>query len=164
MHCPDMLYSISYTTRSPRPGELDGQDYHFIAREDFLEKRALGYWAEWARVHDHYYGTAAAFLSESLAGGFDVLMDIDVQGARQILERFPDAVTIFIVPPSLDALKRRLVSRGTDSQAVIAKRLGNAVREMAKKDFYRHVIVNDDLETATNELVDIVERYRKGKR
>lgn len=159
---PDIFYSISYTTRSPRPGETDGEDYHFITKEVFLEKQDRNYWAEWARVHDHYYGTSAGFLSSSLEKGHDVLMDIDVQGAVQILDRFPEAVTIFIMPPSMDVLQQRLNRRGTDSQAIIEKRLENAVREMEQKDLYRHVIVNDDLETATNELIGIVKNYRKG--
>jgi guanylate kinase len=157
---PDMRYSISYTTRSPRPGETDGEDYHFITREDFLEKQAHGYWAEWARVHDHYYGTSAVFVTASLAEGCDVLMDIDVQGAMQIKDRFPTAVTLFIMPPAMEVLRQRLTRRGTDSQAVVEKRLQNAVREMAQKDFYQYVIINDDLEMATNELVTIVGSYR----
>ena len=144
--CPDLLYSISYTTREPRPGETDGKDYHFISKEDFLEKKAHGYWAEWARVHDHYYGTSAVFLTDALAEGRDVLMDIDVQGAVKILKRFPDAVTVFIMPPSMDVLAERLTFRGADSRAVIEKRLQNAVREMEPKDLYRHVIVKDNLE------------------
>lgn len=157
---PDIFYSISFTTRSPRPGETDGKEYHFITRAAFLEKQAQDYWAEWARVHDHYYGTSAAVLSTAMAEGRDVLMDIDVQGAMQIKDRFPEAITIFIMPPSLDVLKQRLAGRGSDSRDVIAKRLQNAVWEMEQKDFYQFVIVNDDLETATNELINIVESYR----
>ena len=160
---PDIIYSISYTTRRPRPGETDGKDYHFITREAFLKKQAQDYWAEWARVHDHYYGTSAEFLSNSMAKGHDVLMDIDVQGAMQIKDRFPEAVTIFIMPLSMDILKQRLAGRGTDSQAIIEKRLQNAVREMEQKDLYRHVIVNDDLEKAVKDLIAIVKRSREEK-
>jgi guanylate kinase len=98
-----------------------------------------------------------------MAKGHDVLMDIDVQGTRQIKERFPEAITIFIMPPSMHVLKLRLAGRGTDDPAVIEKRLQNAVREMAQKDFYQHVIVNDDLERAANELIDIVRRSRGDK-
>jgi len=159
---PDILYSISYTTRSPRPNETNGEDYHFITKEAFLEKQDRDCWAEWARVHDHYYGTSAGLLSGSLTKGHDVLMDIDVQGAVQIRDRFPEAVTVFIMPPSMQVLQQRLGRRGTDSQAVIDKRLRNAVREMEQKGLYRHVIFNDDLETATNELIGIVNSYRKG--
>ena len=160
---PDIHYSVSYTTRSPRAGETDGKDYHFITREAFLEKRAQDHWAEWARVHDHYYGTSAEFLSDSAAQGRDVLMDIDVQGAIQIMERFPEAITIFIMPPSMEVLKQRLAARGTDDPAVIEKRLQNAAGEMAQKDRYRHVIVNDDLDTATNALIGIVKSCRQGR-
>ena len=159
---PDILYSISYTTRSPRPNETNGEDYHFITKEVFLEKQDRDCWAEWARVHDHYYGTSAGLLSGSLAKGHDVLMDIDVQGAVQIRDRFPEAVTVFIMPPSMEVLQQRLNRRGTDSQATIEKRLRNAAKEMEKRDLYRHVIFNDDLETATNELIGIVNSYRKG--
>lgn len=159
---PDMAYSISYTTRRPRSGEKDGKDYHFISREDFLEKRALDYWAEWARVHDHYYGTSAVFLSDSLTRGRHVLMDIDVQGAMQILTRFPEAVTIFIMPPSMDVLRQRLTQRGTDSHGTIQKRLRNAAEEMEKRELYRHIIVNDQLERAVEELLAVVKQCREG--
>lgn len=162
-HFPDILYSISYTTRDLRAGETDGKDYHFISRQTFKKKRDLDYWAEWARVHGHYYGTSAAFLSGSLAKGRDILMDIDVQGAIQILDRFPEAVTIFIMPPSMGALEQRLDSRGTDSRATIKKRMRNAVREMEQKNRYRHVIVNDDLEKTADALIAIVKRCREGR-
>ena len=162
-HFPDILYSISYTTRDLRAGETDGKDYHFISRQTFKKKLDLDYWAEWARVHGHYYGTSAAFLSDSLAKGRDILMDIDVQGAIQILDRFPDAVTIFIMPPSMGALEQRLDSRGTDSRATIKKRMRNAVREMEQKNRYRHVIVNDDLEKTADALIAIVKRCREGR-
>lgn len=160
----DMMYSISYTTRPPRPGETDGEDYHFITTEDFLEKQAHDYWAEWARVHDHYYGTSAEFLCNSMAGGRDVLMDIDVQGAMQIMKRFPEAVTIFIMPPSMEVLQQRLAGRGTDNPDVVEKRLQNAVREMAHRDRYRHIIVNDDLDRAADKLIDIVKHYRENEK
>ncbi|MCG6911744.1 MAG: guanylate kinase [Deltaproteobacteria bacterium] len=157
---PDICYSVSYTTRDPRAGEKDGEDYHFISREDFLKKLDRAYWAEWALVHDNYYGTSAAFLSDALAGGRDVLLDIDVQGTLQILERFPEAVTIFVMPPSLEVLGQRLEGRATDSPETIRKRLRNAVREMAQKNIYRHIVVNDELEKAAGELIAIVESYR----
>ena len=126
-----------------------------------MEKRVEDYWAEWARVHDHYYGTSAQFLSDSVAEGRDILMDIDVQGAMQIKDRFPEAVTIFIMPPTMDVLKQRLAARGTDSRAIIEKRLQNAVIEMEQKERYHHIIVNDDLEAATGELIAIVQHCRK---
>ena len=161
-HYPDIQYSISYTTRSPRPNEKNGEDYYFITKEDFLEKQHQDYWAEWARVHDHFYGTSTDLLTNRLVKGHDVLMDIDVQGAIQIRDRFTEAITIFIMPPSMEVLQQRLNRRGTDNQAIIEKRLKNAIREIEQKDLYRHVIVNDDLEIATNELIGIVQSYRKG--
>ncbi len=157
---PDMLYSISYTTRQPRKGEQDEVHYHFIAKDEFKKGIEGGRWAEWAKVHDNYYGTSADLLDRGLAGGQDILLDIDVQGMRQILNRYPAAITIFIMPPSLETLKSRLESRGTDSPEVIAVRLRNAQQEMAQKDRYRHIIINDQLAVATTELIGIIEKYR----
>ncbi len=158
----DMLYSISYTTREPRNGEQDGIDYYFISRDDFKKRIDNGKWAEWAEVHGNYYGTSAEFLDNGLASGRDILLDIDVQGTIQILERYPDSITVFIMPPSLETLGKRLELRGTDSKAVIARRLVNAEKEMAKKDLYRHVVVNDQLSEAIEKLISIMEKYLKG--
>jgi len=156
----DLVYSVSYTTRSPRSGEQKGVDYHFIVKDEFEKGIASGRWAEWAEVHDHYYGTSADFLDGELSVGRDILLDIDIQGTRQILQRYPDGVTIFIMPPSLETLKSRLQSRDTDSPEVIAVRLKNAREEMAQKDFYRHIITNDRLADAVAELIAIFEKYR----
>jgi guanylate kinase len=157
---PDLVYSVSYTTRLPRSGEKNGVDYHFIAKDEFEKGIARNRWAEWAEVHDYYYGTSADFLNEELNVGRDILLDIDIQGTRQILQRYPDGVTIFIMPPSLETLKSRLQSRGTDSPEVIAVRLKNARKEMAQKDLYRHIITNDRLTDAVAELITIFENYR----
>ena len=156
----DLVYSVSYTTRSPRSGEQKGVDYHFIVKDEFEKGIASGRWAEWAEVHDHYYGTSADFLDGELSIGRDILLDIDIQGTRQILQRYPDGVTIFIMPPSLETLKSRLQSRGTDSPEVIAVRLKNAREEMAQKNLYRHIITNDRLTDAVAELIAIFEKYR----
>ena len=156
----DLVYSVSYTTRSPRSGEQKGVDYHFIVKDEFEKGIASGRWAEWAEVHDHYYGTSADFLDGELSIGRDILLDIDIQGTRQILQRYPDGVTIFIMPPSLETLKSRLQSRGTDSPEVIAVRLQNAREEMAQKNLYRHIITNDRLTDAVAELIAIFEKYR----
>jgi len=161
-HYPDIKYSVSTTTRSPRKGERDGIDYHFMDSAQFLQKLKNKFWAEWALVHDHYYGTSADFLNKTLASGTDVLLDIDVQGTRQILEHYPAAITIFILPPSLNVLKERLKKRGSDTCETIEKRIRNAKEEIAQKHLYRHVIVNDDLETAVKQLITIVGDYRKG--
>jgi guanylate kinase len=157
----DMLYSVSFTTRKLRDGEQEGVDYHFIDKTDFENRIAAGKWAEWALVHGHYYGTSGDFLDKGLSDGRDILLDIDVQGTRQILERYANSVTIFILPPSLEVLRQRLKARGTDSGKSIAVRLRNAEKEMDQQDLYHHVIVNDQLSKALAELISIIEHYRK---
>lgn len=161
---PDMRYSVSYTTRAPRAGEQNGIDYHFISQDEFKDRLARNLWAEWAEVHGNYYGTSAEFLEKTVADGKDILLDIDVQGARQILSRFPDSVAIFIMPPSMAALKDRLTGRGTDAEADIERRLKNAVQEMAQQNLYHHVIINDQLETAISEFTRLIDDYRAGRR
>jgi guanylate kinase len=159
---PDMRYSVSHTTRRPRPGEVDGRDYHFISPQEFREGIEAGRWAEWAEVHGNYYGTSAESLARALAEGVDLLLEIDVQGARQIVERFPESVTIFILPPSLEALRARMAARGTESPEELAVRMRNAEAEMAQQHLYRHRIVNDDLEAARREMVALIAAYRQG--
>ena len=160
-HYPDIVYSISTTTRSPRKGEKDGVDYHFMEKECFIEKLKDHCWAEWAQVHGNYYGTSAAFLDQTLASGRDILLDIDVQGTRQILKRYPGAITVFILPPSLKVLRERLEKRRTDSRETIEKRMQNAEEEISHQNLYRHVIINDRLSAAKKELIDIVGSYRE---
>jgi len=135
-------------------------DYYFTPKDEFEKGIAQHRWAEWAEVHGNYYGTAAEFLDQSLSHGSDILLDIDVQGARQILKRYPEGITIFILPPSLEVLKQRLEARGTDSPAVIAVRLDNAQKEMVQQDIYRHIIINDRLQAAREEMIAIFESYR----
>ena len=159
---PGLRYSISHTTRPPRPGERHGVDYFFISADEFRAGIDSGQWAEWAEVHGHYYGTSARFLEQTLAAGQDVLLDIDVQGACQIADKFPGAVTIFILPPSLAVLRRRIESRGTDSPEVIALRMKNARREMQQQDCYDYRIVNDRLEDAIAALAAVIEKHRRG--
>ena len=155
-HLPYLVYSVSSTTRAPRKGEQDGKDYFFISPAQFREGIDKGQWAEWARVHDNYYGTSAQFIEDHLHAGRDVLLDIDVQGARQIMQRYPDAVTIFIMAPSMAVLRRRLSARGLDSDTVIAKRMQNAAAEIAHQGMYRHKLVNADLDTAITQFVTIL--------
>jgi len=156
----DILYSVSYTTRSPRNGEQDGVDYYFIQKKDFEKRIENGHWAEWAEVHGNYYGTSAEFLDKGLASGRDMLLDIDVQGTMQILENYPDSVTIFIMPPSLEVLRKRLEMRRTESRTTLKRRLLTAEKEMDQKDMYRYVIVNDQLSVSIEKLVVIIEKYR----
>lgn len=159
-HFPTMLYSVSYTTRSPREGEQEGVDYHFIGKNEFKAGIDNGKWAEWAMVYGNYYGTSAEFLEKGLKAGQDILLDLDVQGTRQIRERYAETVAIFIKPPSLEALQKRLEERGTDSPETVAVRLSNAEKEMAQQDLYHHVIINDRLSIATAELISLIESYR----
>lgn len=161
---PEMIYSVSYTTRKPRPGEKNGKDYYFIKNEEFKKKIEKDQWAEWAKVHGNYYGTPAEFLDKGLALGFDILLEIDVQGAILILERYPESITIFIMPPSLKILMKRLEERGADSKEVIENRLLNAEKEIAQKNIYRHIIINDQLPKAIRELVSVIEQYRDHQR
>ncbi|NNG00626.1 MAG: guanylate kinase [Desulfobacteraceae bacterium] len=153
---PELTYSVSSTTRPPRKGEIDGVDYFFLSRSEFEAQIQAGGWAEWAKVHGHYYGTSAVFLDAQLARGNHILLDIDVQGAAQLLNRYPDAVSIFIMPPSINALRCRLEKRDTDQKEVIDERITNAKMEIAKRGMYQHVVVNDDLETAKQEISGIV--------
>jgi guanylate kinase len=159
-HFPDLLYSISYTTRAPRKGEQNGVDYHFISQAAFEKRIADNQWAEWAKVHGNYYGTDAELLDRGLGQGRDFLLDIDVQGTQRILKRYPEAITLFIMPPSPEVLRSRLENRGTDNPEEIAVRMENARHEMSCKDWYRHVIINDRLADATAELIDIIASYR----
>ncbi len=157
----DIHYSVSFTTRALRAGEEDGRDYVVVSVEEFEAGIRAGRWAEWARVHGNYYGTSAEVLERALSAGRDILLEIDVQGARQICARFPGSVTIFILPPSLDELRRRLESRGSDRPESIARRLETASVEMAQTGFYRHVILNDDLPAAVHELIEVMRSYRR---
>ena len=159
----DLQYSVSYTTRQPRKGERNGSDYHFIARDEFEKGMAEDRWAEWAIVHGNYYGTSAVFLDNCLSAGQDVLLDIDVQGAAKIIKRYPDSITIFIMPPSIEVLKERLQSRATDSKKTIRLRLKNAEAEMARKKMYRHIIINDQLSDAVAELASLIDQYKTNR-
>ncbi|GHV40829.1 guanylate kinase [Synergistales bacterium] len=158
-----MTYSISCTTRSPRDGEREGVDYHFISKEDFDERVRRGMFLEYAFVHGNYYGTQSEDIRTETKQGRDVLLEIDVQGARQVRRGMPspESVLIFVAPPSLEALETRLRCRGTESEDKILLRLKNAKVEMEAMPEYDHIIVNDDLEQACGMLSNIVLEYRK---
>lgn len=153
---PDLGFSVSHTTRQPRAGESHGRDYFFVDRNEFEEMISNNRLAEWAKVHDNYYGTSRDFIEETLSSGSSIILDIDVQGKEQIERVFPECVSIFIMPPSMEALRQRLDGRGTESPESLAKRIRNAEAEIIKKDSYRHEIVNDDLDTAIDELTRLV--------
>lgn len=154
---PDITLSISATTRQPREGEVDGVHYHFMSVDEFEDVIARDGFIEWAQVHSNYYGTPLAPIEQHLAAGDTVLLEIDVQGAFQVLDKLPQAKLVFIAPPSIDELERRLRGRGTETEEVIAQRLANAKGEMDASKDYDFVIVNDDLERATKELARVLE-------
>jgi len=154
---PKISLSVSYTTRSPREGEIDGSDYFFISVEDFLARIDNNEFIEWAKVYDNYYGTSRVYIDRLKREDKIVILDIDVQGAMQLQKiKDLDAVFIFIMPPSLEELSRRLISRKTESQDLIKKRLMNAEHEISFKGCYDYQIVNDILEDATNDLLRII--------
>ncbi|MFC3531927.1 guanylate kinase [Vogesella facilis] len=162
---PGVELSVSYTTRAPREGEVDGKSYHFVERSRFEGMIAEGDFLEYAEVYGNYYGTSARWLRERLAAGHDVLLEIDWQGARQVRKVFPDAVAVFILPPSIAVLESRLRGRATDSEEVIARRLSEARAEIDLVADYDYVIVNDDFATARQDLISVIrcQRLQAGK-
>lgn len=153
----DLGYSVSCTTRSPRPGEVDGKDYYFLSRSDFARRRAHGEFAESAEVHGNLYGTLRAEVERVLAAGKHVIMDIDVQGAAQFMRAFPQSVTIFVLPPSAEVLLERLRQRQTESREELAKRLLSALQELQSVEGYEYVVINDDLAKAVHRVSAIID-------
>ncbi|UCE31112.1 MAG: guanylate kinase [Burkholderiales bacterium] len=158
--CPSFRLSVSFTTRAPRPGEVDGQHYLFVDRAGFERRRTEGEFLEWAEVHGNLYGTSRRWVAEQLAGGADLLLEIDYQGAAQIRSAFPDAVTVFVLPPSREALAERLRTRDQDSDEVIQRRLAAASEEMTHAAEFEYVIVNQEFAVASLELVSIARAAR----
>jgi guanylate kinase len=161
---PDLAFSVSYTTRPRRAGEKEGRDYFFVSRKRFEKMLAAGDFIEWAEVFGHLYGTSKRQMEKTLAAGRDVLLDIDVQGHQQVRKRLPDAVSVFIMPPSLEELKRRLTSRRSDSPQVIERRLAAARQEITHWPEYDYLVVNDRLSLATEALRAIVRAARLRRR
>ncbi len=157
---PAIALSVSYTTRPPRPGESHGREYFFVDRAEFEQRRVDGEFLESAEVHGNYYATSRRQIEERLAGGMDVLLEIDWQGARQVRSYFPQAVGVFILPPSIDALDERLHRRGQDSAAVIKRRLLAAGSEIARAPEFDYIIVNADFDTALAQLTAVVTATR----
>lgn len=153
---PNLRHSVSHTTRSPRAGEVDGQDYHFVSNAQFDEMAADGAFVEWALVHGNRYGTALSSLEQARDAGCDLLLEIDCQGAAQLKERCPDSIFIFILPPSFQELERRLKGRQTDTPEVIAQRLLNARVEMREMFWYDYLVINDDFDLASQQLQAIL--------
>ncbi len=159
---PDLRPSVSYTTRAPRTGETNGRDYYFVSEEQFTQMRTAGAFAEWAHVHEFFYGTPRVPLDEAVAQGHDLLLDIDVQGAKQLKATYPEAVSIFVLPPSWHKLEQRLRRRGTDHEEIITRRLQRAREEAREFSTYDYWIVNDSVERAVSVLhaILIAERAR----
>ena len=149
---PELRFSISYTTRKPRRNEANGVDYLFVSEEEFLRLRDEGEMLEYAEVFDHYYATSRSQVEKHLADSRNVILEIDWQGARQVRESMPECITVFILPPSVEELERRLRDRRTDAPEVIERRLRDALSDMSHWDEFDYVIINDDLDTAVADL------------
>lgn len=158
---PNIRLSVSNTTRKPRKGEIDGVHYNFVTKEQFEKLIEENGFLEYAKYCDNYYGTPKKQVEDLLNQGYDVFLEIEVQGGLQILEKYPDVLSIFILPTSIDSLSRRLHRRGTEDEKTIAKRLAEAEHEMSFKNRYKYNVVNDDLNTAVNEVLDILEKESK---
>jgi guanylate kinase len=157
---PSLKLSISYTTRAPRPGEKNGVDYHFVDEPTFLAMRSRGDFLESAEVHGHRYGTSKQVITEALAKGEDLILEIDWQGARQVRAIYPDCVGIFILPPSIEELERRMRARGQDSDEVMRRRLENAKGEMDHAGEFDYTIINKDFDTARRKLAEVIRAER----
>ncbi|MHB8842363.1 MAG: guanylate kinase [Candidatus Aquicultor sp.] len=161
---PSLTRSVSATTRKPRPGEVNEVDYYFLAEDELKDHIRQGDFLEWAMVHGNYYGTLKSVVKKELESGKDVVMVIDVQGAASIKEKMPEAISIFIEPPSMAELVERLRLRNTETDAELRERLKNAETEMELAKNYDYVVINDDVEKAVDELVDIVKAEKRAKK
>lgn len=159
-NCPNLKVSISNTTRNKRAGELDGVHYHFTAKEQFVDMISQGAFLEHAEVFGNYYGTARHMVEENLHQDIDVILEIDWQGAQQVRQSYPNAVSIFIMPPSRDALRQRLENRGQDSADIINQRLNGAISDMSHFVEFDYVVINDDFDIALEDLIAIVKASR----
>jgi len=155
---PDLAFSVSATTRSPRPGETHGVEYLFIPKEKFEEMISKNEFLEHTRYVDEFYGTPLKSIQECIESGITIILDIEVQGAKQVMAKMPEAITIFIAAPDLKELERRLRGRGTDSEEKLIKRLERARQELNEKDHYKYVVINEDSSRAANEILEIIDR------
>jgi guanylate kinase len=153
--CPNMLFSVSYTTRPPRQGEEDGKDYYFVSEESFRDRISLGEFAEWEENYGCLYGTSANTMKTFLDKGFDLILDLESRGAKTLKKGYPGGVFIFILPPSIDELKKRLKRRGFESEQTVNKRMDKALDEIREIIWYDYVIVNDEIELAVDVLRSI---------
>jgi guanylate kinase len=156
---PELIFSISATTRKKRPSEVEGEDYFFISKKEFEDKISNGEFVEWEEFYDYYYGTLKSFVDENINDGRSVVFEVDVKGALSIKETYPDSVLIFIAPPSLDELKKRLIERKTETEEDLKKRIERAEMELGFKDKFDQVIYNDNLEEAKRKAKSLIENY-----
>lgn len=160
---PEISYSVSYTTRKPRPGEEESKDYFFVSPEKFQEMIEKDLFVEWTEIYGNCYGTSKAMVKKLIDEGKDILFDVDIKGAKKILELYPESITIFILPPSLEELRERLNKRGADEPASISSRLKLAEKEIKDAEFYQYQVVNDSFEDAVQKIKEIIinERLKK---
>ncbi len=158
---PALGLTVSATTREPREGEVDGESYYFLTDDEFARRVDADEFVEWAEVHGHRYGTLVSEVTSNLDAGRSLILEIDVQGAFQVKKRFPDAILIFIMPPSLEVLTDRLSSRGTETPESLSLRLANAKAEIELAPQYDDVVVNDDLDDATAELLQVIQQHER---
>ncbi len=156
----NMQLSVSLTTRAPRPGEIDGKHYHFVSKQEFEQEIANGTLFEWAEVFGNYYGTSRTVIEQTLQQGVDIFLDIDWQGARQVKQQLPDTCGIFILPPSEETLRQRLVGRGQDSEEVINQRMAQAKAEISHYSEFDYLVINDDFDHALGQIEQIIEVQR----
>jgi guanylate kinase len=161
--CPNVLFSVSYTTRPPRPGEEDGRDYYFVTEEAFRERIVKGEFAEWEEYSGYLYGTLAKTMMAFLEKGFDLMLDVEPRGAVTLKKNYPGGVFVFILPPSMDELKRRLYERGYDNEQMINERLDRVLDEICEVNWYDYVIFNDKIESAIDQLrsIYVAEKNRR---
>ena len=155
---PEFIFSVSATTRKPRPGEVDGISYHYISHEQFKKMIDNNEFLEYAQYVDEYYGTPVKLIKDCINSGKTIILDIEVQGAKQVMSKVPEAITIFIVPPDMKELEKRLRGRGTDSEEKLAARLERASQELKEKCHYKYTVVNDDVSRAAEEIFNIIDR------
>lgn len=163
--CPEIEFSVSYTTRLPRPGEVNGRDYFFISRDEFQSRVEQGEFAEWAENYGNLYGTSLKQMKKVIAGGGDILLDIEPRGAKILKQKFRSGIYVYILPPSLEALLERLKGRGHETEDIIASRFAQAERELKEIVWYDYIIINDDLEKAANKMIAIyiAQKCRRGR-
>ena len=155
----DFVYSVSMTTRAPRPGEVDGVDYYFVSREEFERQIAAGNLLEYAEFVGNYYGTPKKSVESLLEQGYNVMLEIEIEGAKKVMEKCPEHISIFLMPPSFDALERRIRGRRTEEEEIVQMRLSKARQEMNLHNNYQHVVVNDSIDKAKEEIAKIIKKY-----